>query len=165
MIQITTAIIADIETISYLAHQIWWPTYRNFISAQQITFMLNDMYSPASLQNQMESGHTFKLLNFENKCCGFASYSVTFNPQIYKIQKIYLLPNLQGLGIGKIFIKTLEKELIILGAAIVQLNVNRENKAQFFYLKMGYKVLETINIPYHNFMLNDFIMQKTINAL
>ncbi len=160
MLKITTAAAIQLPVISKLANQIWWHTYSSFISEQQINFMLNDMYSLTSLQNQLAKKHIFKLANYQNKYCGFASYSKTNDVGVYKIHKLYLHQKTQGLGLGKIFLTSIENELVNLGATAVHLNVNRENKAQHFYLKQGYQILKTVNIPYHNFMLNDFVMCK-----
>jgi diamine N-acetyltransferase len=163
MIQITTANLSDVCVINRLAHKIWWHTYGDFISTQQITFMLNEMYSEASLQNQLQQGHTFKLISFENNFCGFASYCKTSKIGLFKIAKLYIHQNYQGLGLGKALIYTIENEVKALGATAIQLNVNRENKAQYFYLKMGYKIFDSVNICYHNFILNDYVMHKQLN--
>lgn len=160
MLKITTATASQLSIINKLANQIWWPTYSAYISEQQINFMLNDMYSLASLQNQLANNHIFKLAKYQNKICGFASYSPIDNFGIYKIHKLYLHQKIQGLGLGKIFLTAIENELLNLSATAVHLNVNRENKAQHFYLKHGYQILKTVNIPYHNFMLTDFVMCK-----
>ncbi len=160
MLKITTATASQLPVISKLANQIWWHTYSSFISEQQINFMLNDMYSLTSLQKQLESNHIFKLAKYKSKYCGFACYSKFNDGKVYKIQKLYLHQNVQGLGLGKIFLTAIENELAVLGATQIQLNVNRENKAYYFYLKQGYQILKSVDIPYHNFMLNDLVMCK-----
>lgn len=165
MLNITTATASQLPIINKLANQIWWHTYSNFISVQQISFMLNDMYSPASLQKQLESNHIFKLAKYKSKYCGFASYSKFDDGDVYKIQKLYLHQNVQGLGLGKILLTSIENELAVLGATQIQLNVNRENKTYYFYLKMGYQILNSVDIPYHNFTLNDFVMYKQLNLV
>lgn len=120
------------------------------------------MYSVQSLHNQMEINHIFKIASFQKIYCGFASFSQIDDFGVYKIHKLYLLQKYQGLGLGKIFLTAIENELLNLGATTVHLNVNRENKAQYFYLKQGYQILKTVDIPYHNFMLNDFVMYKPL---
>ena len=57
---------SDISAISELAEKIWWPSYRNIISDEQISFMLNDMYSAESLKVQMNSGIEFLIVEREN---------------------------------------------------------------------------------------------------
>lgn len=157
---VQTATLKHISAINQLANQIWWHTYGNILPVQQIAFMLADMYSPVALQTQMDNGHSFKTISLQNKICGFASYSQTTNKKIYKIQKIYIHQQYHGLGLGKMLINFLENEIFLLGASRITLNVNRENPAQHFYLKMGYFKTDTVNIPYFNFVLNDYVMQK-----
>ena len=58
--------------------------------------------------------------------------------QFYHLNKIYVLPEQQGKNIGKqileyVIISAKEK-----GAASLQLNVNRNNKALKFYQKQGF---------------------------
>ena len=165
MLNITTATASQLPIINKLANQIWWHTYSNFISVQQISFMLNDMYIITSLQNQFENKHIFKLAKYKNKYCGFASYSKFDEGGVYTIQKLYLHQNVHGLGFGKIFLTEIENELAVLGATQIQLNVNRENKAYYFYLKMGYQILKLVDIPYYNFTLNDFVMFKQLISI
>jgi hypothetical protein len=42
------------------------------------------------------------------------------------------------------------------------LNVNINNPAYHFYIKMDFTVRERIDIPYGKFMLNDFVMEKNL---
>jgi GNAT superfamily N-acetyltransferase len=159
MTQISTATLLDIPTIIALAKEIWWPTYSEVISAEQISFMLNKMYAEDALKQQMESGHTFLLLIDNDLPKGFASFSKQ-DESIFKLQKLYLHPDQQGKGTGKMLISFVEQEVKALGATQLILNVNRENKAHLFYKKVGYQIIEELDIPYHHFVLNDYVMGK-----
>ena len=66
----------DITAITELAEKIWWPTYRNIISDEQISFMLKDMYSEDSLKKQLLSGVEFILAEKENVAVAFAGFSL-----------------------------------------------------------------------------------------
>jgi diamine N-acetyltransferase len=78
---------SDIPAISELAEKIWWPSYRNIISDEQISFMLNDMYSAKSLVEQMSSGIEFLIVERDKLPLAFAGYSL-IDPenQVYKLQ-------------------------------------------------------------------------------
>jgi len=65
--------------------------------------------------------------------------------------------------IGKQLISFVEKHAQARGYTEVELNVNRRNPAYYFYLKSGFKVHQEINIPYHAYVLDDYIMRKTIS--
>lgn len=149
MLKITTAKGGHLPIISVLANQIWRHTYQCILTQHQITFMLNDMYSLVSLQNQLAKKHIFKMLTFNNKPFGFASYSKINDLGVYKIQKLYVHQNYQGQGFGKSLLTAIECEVKKLGATAIHLNVSRENKALFFYQKMGYKILKQVDISYH----------------
>ena len=51
----------DINTIGFLAHQIWPNAYGNILSEEQLQYMLKLIYSPEALKKQMQQGHTFLL--------------------------------------------------------------------------------------------------------
>ncbi len=155
--------LSDITIIHELATAIWWPTYKTVLLDEQISFMLENMYSVNALNYQMQNGYDFLIVERENIPVGFAAYSLT-EPEnkVYKLEKLYVLPSEQGKGTGKklineVILKSLEK-----GAEILELNVNRGNKAFNFYQKLGFEIYKEVDIPYHQFVLNDYVMRKNI---
>ena len=160
--EIIEANLSHLKIISDLAEKIWWPTYQLVLSDKQIAFMLEQIYSEKSLKSQLKEGATFLLLKFEEAYQGFASYQIQENGKDYKLQKLYLKPELQGKGLGKALITEVEKRVKTLGADYLYLNVHRDNKAQQFYYKIGYEIFEEIDIPYYEFILNDYIMRKEL---
>ncbi len=163
MTEIVTATEKDIPVIHELANAIWWPTYRPILSEEQISFMLENMYSENALAGQMNDGIQFVLCKDENKDVAFAGYSIELqdNPML-RIHKIYVLPSQQGKGTGKQLIQHLTQIARMLELPKVELNVNRANPALGFYQKMGFETVERVDIPYHQFVLNDFVMRYTI---
>jgi GNAT superfamily N-acetyltransferase len=156
--------IHDINTIGFLAQQIWPATYRNILSAEQINYMMDLFYSPASLKKQMkEDKHIFILIEDDEGTLGFASYSKINSGAVYKLHKIYVLPTLQGKGIGKAMIDFIIQHIRPLGAKALQLNVNKNNKARSFYERLGFTVIQEEDIDIgNNYFMNDFVMEKTI---
>lgn len=153
----------DISVIKELAEKTWWPTYTGVISEEQIRFMLDDMYSAESLKEQMESGTEFIISEREHIPTGFAAFTQSdADNLIFKIHKLYILPSEQGKGTGKELIEYISDSAKKQGGNTLELNVNRGNNAQNFYLKCGFKVFRTMDIPYHQFVLNDYVMRKTI---
>ena len=154
---------SDISAISELAEKIWWPSYRNIISDEQISFMLNDMYSAESLKVQMNSGIEFLIVEKENLPVAFAGYSLTNTEnQVYKLHKLYVLPTEQGRGTGRKLIEQVSSLATAKGGKILELNVNRGNPAHHFYSKIGFDIYQTVDISYHHFILNDYIMRKDL---
>lgn len=153
----------DILSIIEIAEKTWWPTYTEVISAEQIKFMLEDMYSAESLKKQMESGIEFIIAERENIPVGFAAYSQSDTDKlVFKIHKLYILPSEQGKGTGKELIEHISASAKQQGGKTLELNVNRGNKAKNFYLKSGFSIFLTVDIPYHQFVLNDYVMRKDI---
>lgn len=153
----------DIAVITELAEKTWWPTYSGVISEAQIRFMLDEMYSFESLKKQMESGIEFIIAEREGISTGFAAFAQNDTDKlIFKIHKLYILPSEQGKGTGRKLIEYISDSAKKQGVNTLELNVNRGNNAQNFYLKCGFTVFKTVDIPYHQFILNDYIMRKSL---
>ena len=154
---------SDITAISNLAAKIWWPTYTNVIPDEQIEFMLKDMYSEVALLSQMDAGITFLMAERKDLPVGFAAFSLTeLENLVYKLQKLYVLPTEQGKGTGKILIAEVINLAKQAKGKVIELNVNRKNTAFNFYKKLGFEIYQTVDIPYHHFVLNDYVMRKSI---
>lgn len=157
----------DVPVIIALAKATWEPTYRDILPKAQIDFMFNEMYSPASLESQMsELGHTFLILYIQGKASGYASYSAKKEIKgIFKLQKIYLLPELQGKGLGKKLIEAVEEKVCEEGGKVLELNVNRYNPARAFYEHLGFSFYQEEDVPIGEFWMNDFVMRKNLSCL
>jgi GNAT superfamily N-acetyltransferase len=154
---------SDIQAINELAEKIWWPSYRNIISDEQISFMLNDMYSSESLREQMNSGIEFLIVERDKLPLAFAGFSETDTKnQVFKLHKLYVLPTEQGQGTGRKLIEHVSSLAKAKGGKILELNVNRGNPAHHFYSKIGFDIYQTIDINYHHFVLNDYVMRKKL---
>ena len=86
----------------------------HIVGEAQLAYMLNLIYSTSSLERQMEDGSIF-LLAKDNEPVAFAAYFLKA-PNIYKLDKLYALPNQQGKGLGKILINYIIDEIKPLGA-------------------------------------------------
>ncbi|RYZ82147.1 MAG: GNAT family N-acetyltransferase [Proteobacteria bacterium] len=151
----------DLRKISELANKIWWESYKGILLDEQIAFMLEQIYSEASIQNQVEAGSVFVFIQDEGESIGFASYEL-LRENTLRIHKLYLSKDTQGKGIGRKVLAHLEVVAKELDASVIELNVNRENPAYHFYLKQGFLVKEEVDIPYHHFVLNDYVMVKNL---
>jgi GNAT superfamily N-acetyltransferase len=175
MLSLRKAIAADIPLIRQLTFAIWPQTYSSIIGQQQIDYMLDMMYNPATLQKQMEEdGGTFIIVYDENEPIAFASYAPLTEPcghpadnetesKIWKLNKIYILPSKQGKGTGKFIIRYIVDEIKTRHGKALQLQVNRENKAKYFYEKLGFKIIQTADFDIGNgYFMNDYIMELPI---
>ena len=145
MFEIRKATLADIPLINQLAWIVFPHTYKDILSPEQIDYMMEWMYSPTNLKKQMtEDGHIYYLAFRGDEPAGYLSIQPE-GEHIYHLQKIYVLPNYQGMKLGKMLFQQAIDGIKELHPAPCQirLNVNRHNKAIDFYRNMGmYKMAE-----------------------
>ncbi len=164
MHHIRKATINDAEIICEIADQTWWPAYGSILSPAQITYMLGVLYSIQKIQDQITTGEqTFLLLIEDEQPVAFAGFSPREeDAEIYKLHKLYCLPQTQGKGYGKIMINEICRRVLEVGKYQLDLNVNRFNKARGFYEKMGFAVVYEEDIPIGEYWMNDYVMRKDL---
>jgi len=154
----------DVETIRGIAEITWWATYGPILEKEQIEFMLDEIYSTRKVASQLtHDTQTYLLLIEGEKPVAFAAYSPREeNPDIYKLHKLYCLPETQGKGYGKILINEVAKNTLAAGKHTLDLNVNRYNKAKDFYEKMGFAIAYEEDVPVGKYWMNDYVMRKEL---
>lgn len=154
---------SDIPVIQQIAQATWPATYGAILSPEQLTFMLSSMYSNTTLQEQMANGHCFILAYQEDMAIGFAGFSPGSPPDTYQLQKLYVLPTIQGSGAGRALLTEVMQHCRQAGATVLRLNVNRFNKARLFYEKHGFAIIQEADIAIgHGYFMNDFIMERSL---
>ena len=163
MLQVKKAAVADIPVIRALTFRVWPQTYRSIISQEQIDFMLEMMYSVPSLEKQMiRDGCIFIIVYDDAVPVAFASYNEGI-PHIWKLNKIYTLPDQQRKGIGRFIIDHIITEIKKQDAKALQLQVNRNNSARDFYLKLGFSIIQTADFDIGNgYFMNDYVMELSL---
>lgn len=176
-INIRPATSKDIGLIRSIAEQTWPSTYGTIISQAQINFMLDWMYSDASLIKQMEEGHSFFIASVEqdgqNESIGFCSVCAA-NPDEFileenilksiqypshKLNKLYVLPKAQGTGAGSALLNKAIELAKLAKASSLFLQVNKQNNACAFYQKKGFVQLIDCKFDIGNgFFMDDYIM-------
>lgn len=161
---IRLATLLDVDHIHGVAVDTWEPTYRAIISQEQISTMFEDLLSKDAIRRQIEHKEgTYVLALEDDQAVGFAYFSANQeNPDIYKLHRLYVRPTQQSGGVGSDLLHWVENYLHVRGVMQLVLNVNRFNSAQHFYRKLGYEVIETVDIPYRQFWLNDYVMKKAL---
>lgn len=162
--RISKANITSIKSIQHLAHEIWPVAYKDILSVAQLNFMLHEFYNEEAIKNQMlTKGHQFFIIENENKeALGFASVSQE-EADLFKLQKLYVLSNYQGRHLGVNLLNKVIEFSIENGANKLILNVNRFNKARFFYEKQGFKIIKEVDIHIgNNYYMNDYVMERNL---
>lgn len=167
MIQFREAGISDIPLIRELAHATWKTTYPDILPEEQMNYMLEMMYSTSSLNHQInQQKHRFLFAMDDGRPVAFASWSEMAIKGSYRLHKIYVSATRQGKGIGKKLIERIIQTIQPEGSAVLELNVNRHNKAKDFYLRQGFRIVREEDIDIGNgYFMNDYVMQKTISGV
>ena len=155
---------SQLPLIAELAYAIWPVAYGEILSKEQLTYMLAKFYSLEALTEQLEKrNHVFLLIEENERFVGFASYESNIENHKTKIHKIYVLPETQGKGFGVQLINEIETRAKNLQNDILFLNVNRFNKAQYFYKKLGFEIAFEEDIEIGNgYLMEDFVMEKKL---
>ncbi|ETN94042.1 GNAT family N-acetyltransferase [Zhouia amylolytica] len=153
---------AQLGIVRALALETWPATFKDILSPEQIDYMLDWMYSAASLKDQYKGGIKFILAEENDDYFGFAAYEFNYkNEAKTKIHKIYIHPKSQGKGVGRILINFIAEEAKKHRNNTLTLNVNRYNKATGFYEKLGFKTMYSEDIDIGNgYLMEDFVMDK-----
>jgi len=155
----------DISFIQHIAYTTWPSVYEQIVGKTQLAYMLNLLYSASSLKQQMQNGSVFVLTKEKGEPTAFVAYFLK-SPNIYKLDKLYVLPNRQGKGLGKMLINYVIDEIKTFGATALHLNVNRFNtSAQSFYKHLNFRIIKEEDIPIgEGYYMNDFVMElKLVN--
>lgn len=163
MIQIRTASVNDIPAIQEIANKTWPVTYGAILSQEQVEFMMNMMYSEKSLIQQIQK-HQFFIVSEGIHDLGYVSIEHHFkNELVTRIHKIYVLPETQGKGIGKLLLDKVVSLAKENHSNTISLNVNKFNKAYAFYKKMGFEVVGEEDLAIGNgYLMEDFKMEMKI---
>lgn len=162
--EIITATKEQLPIIRDLAYKIWPDTYGQILSSEQLEYMLLNFYNIPSLEEQFDNGQVFLLVKEEENFLGFAAYQINCKTEgKTKLHKIYVLPETQGKGIGKLLLQEVENRARLHGNIHLFLNVNKYNKAQEFYKIQGFVVVldEVIDIG-HGYVMDDYVMEKEL---
>lgn len=154
-----------LKTIQEIAYQTWLVTYGEILSKAQLDYMLDTFYSEEALNDNLtKKGHHFLMLNDAAICLGFASYEHDYlNKTCTKLHKLYLLPEAQGKGFGKLLLDKVAFLAIINKSEVLSLNVNRFNKAFAFYQKMGFEIVDEEDLEIgHGYLMEDYKMEKKL---
>ncbi|MDD3037237.1 GNAT family N-acetyltransferase [Bacteroides sp.] len=161
MFTIRKATVADCNLINKMAQDVFPATYNKILSPEQLDYMMDWMYNPENIRKQMEAeGHIYFIAYKESEPCGY----VSVQPQekdVFHLQKIYVLPYFQKAHCGSFLFREAIKYIkeVHPSPCLMELNVNRNNKALKFYEHMGMKKLREGDFPIGNgYYMNDYIM-------
>ena len=161
---IRAARLEDLVTVRALAREIWPMCYRGIISAGQIAYMLERMYSLEQLRAEMAAGIAFDLLLEGQSPIGFASYGGTETSGECKLHKLYLRPSHHGRGLGSLLLRHVIDAVKGRGFSTLILSVNKHNAAAIAaYRRNGFVTREEVVIDISGgFVMDDYVMALSL---
>lgn len=163
--RIRQATLEDIATIQAMADVVFRKTYAEILSPEQMEYMIHWMYSTESLTEQIAGKDKKFFIALDGDVpCGYVSVELERmqddGTPLFHLQKIYVMPEHQGRGVGRqlfTFLVSHLQEWSPRGFRM-ELNVNRTNRAVGFYERMGMRRDRQGDFPIGNgFYMNDYI--------
>ena len=160
MVTIRQADRKDVHIINRLSHEIWNKTFLDFISQEQIDYMLDWMYHPHVLKEEISTGKIYYILEENNIPIGYMSIEINYpDVELLRIHKLYVQPEKHGNGYGRLLLNKAIEIAKETNCNKLHLNVNRGNKAVDFYKTFGFRIDKPEDIKIGGgFFMNDYIM-------
>jgi len=156
---------AEIPALRMLAEKIWRESYATLLTPGQIDYMLAWMYAPEAIARELREGVIWEIAWLDGEMIGF--HSCTFEPETrrLKLNKLYLLPEQQGLGFGQQLLERVHVVAAQRGAVAVWLQVNKQNaRALRAYERAGYTVERSAVFDIGGgYVMDDFILTRAIS--
>lgn len=166
---------AEVAELSELAEEIWRECYAELLSTAQIDYMLEWMYAPDHLRDEMESQgiEYFWLMlpagagHAGQRTCGFLAFGSGENADEIFLHKLYVHFEHRGRGVGAAAMAWLEEQ----GRrrtgrrfSKVRLRVNRGNAPAIrAYQRAGFQIVDELCSDIGGgYVMDDFVMVKEV---
>ena len=147
----------DFSALEQVISETWTPTFLHRIDYSQLLYMRAHGYTKDNFAEQWEQGRKFLLAREQEEVVGYLSFCV--EKEFVRIPNLYLKPSRQGQGIGKALLDEVVRRSCEMKLKFLELNVNRYNQALYFYRRYGFYILKSMDIPYGNYYLNDYVLR------
>lgn len=161
----------DILDLQKIYRQTFFETFSEQNSEENMRIFLDKAYSEEKLKSEIEDKESETFLAVENqKTLGVLKIN-TGNAETesglensLEIQRIYILKESKGLGIGTVFINLAEKKARELGVSFIWLGVWEKNfPAQKFYTDKGFRRFSEHAFVLGDDIQTDFLMKKELS--
>jgi RimJ/RimL family protein N-acetyltransferase len=163
-ISITRMQESDIDELIPLAYLIWHAHYPGIITVEQIDYMLAKGYTREVILDEINRQKIIWLtIRDENGMIGFISVG-PYGDEVWKLHKLYLLPDYQGKGIGAYALGEVERMAKERKLARLVLNVNKYNEKSIrAYRRAGWYVAEETCVDIGGgFVMDDYVMARDL---
>lgn len=153
----------EIDALTTLAHNIWHAHYPGIISNEQIDFMLEHRYNPTVIAETL-SAQFWDVAWTGNEMIAFANSFADDTPQTWKLDKLYVHPQYQHRGTGRILLEAVKKHAKDAKASRLILRVNKRNAlALSAYAKYGFRIYgEHVLDIGSGFVMDDYLLELSL---
>ena len=158
---------SGVEAVAALARRVWQHTYPGIISQEQIDYMLDQRYRPQLMRDELAMTNVWwDQLAVDGQLAGFISCQLTATAGEMKLDKLYVDPLRQRLGIGTRLTDHVVARARAEACQTLILAVNKNNaQAIAAYQKQGFAIRESVRVDIGGgFVMDDFIMAKSLLA-
>ena len=161
----------DILDLQKIYRQTFFETFSEQNSEENMRIFLDKAYNEEKLKSEIEDKESETFLAVENqKILGVLKIN-TGNAETesglensLEIQRIYILKESKGLGIGTVFMNLAEKKARELGVSFIWLGVWEKNfPAQKFYTDKGFRRFSEHAFVLGDDIQTDFLMKKELS--
>lgn len=155
----------EIEVVANLARRIWYACYTEMISAEQIEYMLEMMYSVDVIKREIDKEDVhYDVLVLDGSIIGYTAYGPAEDDGDLMLHKLYIDPDYQRDGHGGQSLRHVEDFARSNGYKRVVLRVNRTNtRGVPAYKKNGYEILRTdVADIGGGYVMDDYVMGKDV---
>lgn len=147
--QIQAAGPGDESILSGLGRETFLQSHGHSAPAADIAAYVNDKYNPVTISGELNNPeNNYRIIFFNEQPAGFSKIiynnpvpQIPFNP-VAKLERIYLLDQFQGLGLGKALLQYNIGLAIAAKQKGIWLYVWVENRKAFqFYTGMGFRII------------------------
>lgn len=151
------------QQVFQLASEIWNDNYKGIISQNQIDYMLDMMYNPNRLQQDLDDNYQWEFILYNNEIVGYLAYVIQDDNRVF-LSKIYLKTSVQGLGLGKLALQHVKIYAKKSNATAVYLTVNKGNiKGIRAYKNTGFTIInEEITDIGNGYVMDDYVFEYKI---
>lgn len=155
----------DIPALRALAETIWRESFAGIISPAQMAYMHGWMYSPATIARELAEGVHWEIARLGGENAGYLSVTVGADG-VAKLNKLYLLPALQGKGLGQQMLAHVSAIASARGAREMRLQVNKRNlRAQRAYERFGFtRIEEAVFDIGGGYVMDDYIFAMPVTV-
>ncbi|MCM3711758.1 GNAT family N-acetyltransferase [Sporosarcina luteola] len=154
--------LSDVERVRAIALATWRNTYSGFIPEEIQDKVLKDAYSIEAMNNRFSSSLNLVAENGE-EIMGYAFFSGNLSDKDVFLESLYIHPNHQGKGLGKLLLLTgLEqfKEPATLSLTVYKVNPNIS-----FYEREGFEVMKENKGEFYGHPVVFTLMKRNLDNL